>query len=67
MSAGNRPQRVMLELESCPDPIHGTLEHGDGTRERFWGWLELMAALQRLTTTAQDRPTALAPQRRDQM
>ena len=52
MSAGDQAQRVSLELEAGPDAIRGTLEHGDGTRERFWGWLELMAALERVTTTA---------------
>jgi hypothetical protein len=50
MSAGGQPQRVGLELEAGPEAIHGTLEHGDGTREGFWGWLELMAALERVTS-----------------
>jgi hypothetical protein len=47
MSPGVQPRRVQLELEAAPDPIRGTLEHGDGTREHFHGWLELMAALER--------------------
>jgi hypothetical protein len=50
MSVGEPTHRVTLDLEADPDAIHGTLEHGDGTRERFWGWLELMAALERVTS-----------------
>jgi hypothetical protein len=49
MSAADRARRVGLEIEAGPGAIHGTLEHGDGTRRRFWGWLELMAALERAT------------------
>jgi hypothetical protein len=52
MSAGDRAQRVTVELEVGPDAIHGTLDHGDGTRERFWGWLELMAAVERAAGAA---------------
>jgi hypothetical protein len=45
-------RRVSLELEAGPSALHGTVEADDGTRETFWGWLELMAALER----AMDRP-----------
>jgi hypothetical protein len=58
MSGGHQAQRVTLELELGPDAIHGTLEDGDGTRERFWGWLELMAAVERAagaTSSSQER------------
>jgi hypothetical protein len=55
MSTGDQPQRVNLDLEADPDAIHGTLEHRDGTRERFWGWFELMAALERVTNRGDDR------------
>jgi hypothetical protein len=54
MSAGGQAQRVSLELEADPDAIHGTLEYGEGRRERFWGWPELMAALERVTSTSRD-------------
>jgi hypothetical protein len=47
--------RLCLDLDAGPDPIHGTLEHGDGTRERFWGWLELMAALEHATGPPPDQ------------
>jgi hypothetical protein len=50
MDSPNRPRRVTLELDDDTDAIHGTLEHADGTRERFWGWLELMSALDPATT-----------------
>jgi hypothetical protein len=52
MTDGDPAQRIQLELETSSDAIHGTLEHGDGTRECFWGWLELMAALDRVTDAA---------------
>ena len=38
-----------LKLDAGPNEIHGTIERGDGTREAFWGWLELMAALEHAT------------------
>ena len=41
------PRRVILELDRDPEAIHGTVEHADGTRESFWGWLELMSAIDR--------------------
>jgi hypothetical protein len=53
--AGQAPRHnVRLELEPDPDAIHGTVEHKDGTREPFWGWFELMAALERVTATGPD-------------
>jgi hypothetical protein len=55
MSAGDQAHRLNLELDADPDAIHGTREHGDGTRERFWGWLELMAALERATSRNQNQ------------
>jgi hypothetical protein len=50
MSAATNP-RVTLELRGGADPIQGSIEHGDGTRQPFWGWLELMEMLQRLAST----------------
>lgn len=58
MSSDDQAQRVNLELEADPDAIHGSLEHDDGTRERFWGWFELMAALERLTSSRRDQRDA---------
>jgi len=55
MSAGDQAHRVNLDLDADPDVIHGVLEHGDGRRERFWGWLELMAALDRVTSASQEQ------------
>jgi hypothetical protein len=57
MSAGKPRRRVTLELDTDREAIDGTLEHDNGQRERFWGWLELMAALQRVTAS---RPTTAA-------
>jgi hypothetical protein len=46
--------RIMLELEPGADPIRGSIEHPDGSRQPFWGWLELSAELRRVT----DQPDA---------
>ena len=54
---GDRAQRVSLEIETDPGAIHGTVEAGDGTRESFWGWLELMAALERAMSKQVDNST----------
>jgi hypothetical protein len=51
MSAGKPPPRVTLELDTDREAIRGTLEHDNGQREQFWGWLELMAALPRVTAS----------------
>lgn len=47
MSSAANP-RITLELDASADPIRGTIEHPDGTRLRFWGWLELMEELRRV-------------------
>jgi hypothetical protein len=41
--------RVTVEVMSGADPIRGTLEHADGRRQPFWGWLELIEELRRLS------------------
>lgn len=41
--------RLELELDSRTDPIEGHLGNPDGERIPFTGWLELMAAVQKLT------------------
>jgi hypothetical protein len=54
MSGGDQAIRVNLDLDASADAIHGTLEHRDGRRERFWGWLDLMAAVERVTDNSSD-------------
>ena len=39
--------RMCVELETGADPIRGSIEHSDGSRQTFWGWLELIEALRR--------------------
>lgn len=51
--------RITLELEAGADPIRGTIEHPDGSRQPFWGWLELIEELHH----AADHPAARAGQR----
>ena len=53
--------RVTLELVAGGDPIQGSIEHADGSRQAFWGWLELIEALQRLAKT---KPTPSAQVKR---
>ena len=48
MTAKDNP-RITLELEPGADPIRGSIEHADGRRQPFWGWLELSAELRRAT------------------
>ena len=50
---------VSLDLEPDADPIAGTFTRGDGTIERFWGWLELMSTLERMT--AGPKPGSTSP------
>jgi hypothetical protein len=45
--------RITLELEAGADPIRGCIEHPDGIRQPFWGWLELMEELRQI---AAERP-----------
>jgi hypothetical protein len=59
MTAANNP-RITLELETGADPIRGSIEHADGSRQPFWGWLELSAELRRVT--AQPEAQAERPQ-----
>jgi len=47
MSTASNP-RITLELEPGTDPIRGSIEHADGSRQPFWGWLELSAQLRRV-------------------
>lgn len=54
MTAATNP-RITLELESGADPIRGSIEHEDGSRQPFWGWLELSAELRRITAEPEAR------------
>ena len=49
--------RIMLELEAGSDPIRGLIEHADGRRRPFWGWLELSEALRRIAADEHERPS----------
>ena len=65
MSTANT-SRITLELEEGADPIRGSIEHPDGTRRRFWGWLELSEQLRRVAAdkpqhTAQPAPASTGP------
>jgi hypothetical protein len=54
MSTAIRP-RITLELVGGADPIQGCIEHVDGSRQPFWGWLELIEALQRVANATPTR------------
>ena len=56
--------RITLVLEAGADPIRGTVEHADGSREPFWGWLELSEKLRRVAFDERERPSEQAPPRR---
>lgn len=53
--------RITLELESGADPIRGTLERGNRSPLRFWGWLELMEELRRVATEHPEQPSEPSP------
>jgi hypothetical protein len=55
MPTANNP-RITLELEAGADPIRGSIEHPNGSRQPFWGWLELLEELRRATSTDQSTP-----------
>jgi hypothetical protein len=44
------PSRLQLEisfdLEGGADPLRGTLETGDAPPRAFWGWLQLIQAIE---------------------
>jgi hypothetical protein len=63
MVSPDQPRRVILELDHDPDAIHGIVEHADGTREPFWGWLDLMSALERDVPGSPRRGASPGPSR----
>jgi hypothetical protein len=48
--------RITLEIEAGADPIRGLIEHPDGRRQPFWGWLELSEELRRVAAAEPERP-----------
>jgi hypothetical protein len=56
MSSATNP-RITLELEAGADPIRGSIELADGTRQSFWGWLELIDELGRVAADQPKPPT----------
>jgi hypothetical protein len=60
MSTANNP-RVTLELEAGADPIRGSIEQADGSRQPFWGWLELSEQLHRVAADKPGRPSLASP------
>jgi hypothetical protein len=61
-----KSSRFTVELETGADPIRGSIEHLDGSRQPFWGWLELIEALQRAAAD-QSESTLIQPQRTEQL
>ena len=53
--------RITLELEPGADPIRGWIEHADGGRQPFWGWLELSEELRRVAAGDPERPSQPTP------
>jgi hypothetical protein len=47
MTSTSNP-RITLELETGVDPIRGSIVQPDGSRQPFWGWLELSEELRRV-------------------
>jgi hypothetical protein len=56
MSTANN-SRITLELEAGADPIRGSIEHADGRRQPFWGWLELSEELRRVAAAQPEPPS----------
>ena len=55
-----RSTRIVLDVDSEAQPIHGFVRTESGEAEPFDGWLELTRALERLISEAA-RPPAPAP------
>jgi hypothetical protein len=56
-----KTSHITLELETGADPIRGSIDHPDGSSQRFWGWLELIEALQRAANGKPERPSKPTP------
>ena len=46
MTGASRTVSLRLDLQPDTEPISGCIEHPDGSRRPFWGWLELIAELE---------------------
>ena len=59
---------LRLDVTSGTQTVHGSLQDEDGHRLSFFGWLELMEALQKLASresaTAEPADSAPEPKRR---
>jgi hypothetical protein len=55
MSTANNP-RITLELEAGAEPIRGSIEQADGSRQPFWGWLQLSEELRRVASAEPELP-----------
>jgi hypothetical protein len=59
--APSDPIRLQLELDSCKDPIRGHVGNSDAEPIPFTGWLELMAAMERLRSASPHAPDRRQP------
>jgi hypothetical protein len=48
MAQTPRSTTLRLDLQVGTDPIRGYIEHPDGRRHPFWGWLELIELVNQL-------------------
>jgi hypothetical protein len=55
MRSASGPIRLELHLDSYDDRIEGRVGDGHGEFVQFSGWLELMAAIEKLTGERPDR------------
>jgi hypothetical protein len=53
--------RITLELQTGADPIRGSVEHPNGNRQPFWGWLELIDQLGRVAAGEPAMPPQPSP------
>jgi hypothetical protein len=55
MAQSPRSTALRLDLQPGTHPIRGCVEHADGRRQPFWGWLELIEALQGVAADENER------------
>jgi hypothetical protein len=53
-----RPLCITVDLEDGADPLRGTLETPDTQPRQFWGWLQLIQAIE--DAIAPDTPPTIA-------
>jgi hypothetical protein len=54
MAERSQTMELRIELAADANTVHGSLQEKDGYRLSFWGWLELMEALQQLVRPHND-------------